>query len=160
MESYAALVRELGEKAPGPIERLYVPPRPEVLLAQPYYVFHPFGIEWGRSNTLKRVAERASRIDALLDTPVDAAKRTLQAIPGVGIWTAEMVAGKGMGDPDAVPVGDLKLPGLVGWALARENDADDERMLELLEPFSGNRWLVIKLLHDAGVSRPRGVHRG
>jgi 3-methyladenine DNA glycosylase/8-oxoguanine DNA glycosylase len=51
-----------------------------------------------------------------------------------------------LGDPDAVSVGDYHLPHVVAWALAGEPRGDDERMLELLEPFRGQRGRVIRLL--------------
>jgi 3-methyladenine DNA glycosylase/8-oxoguanine DNA glycosylase len=62
-----------------------------------------------------------------------------------------------LGDPDAVPVGDLHLPHEVGWALAGEPGADDARMLELLDPYRGHRFRVLRLLMAAGRVRPRGT---
>lgn len=38
-----------------------------------------------------------------------AARRQLLSVPGVGPWTAEIIAMRGLGDPDAFPVGDLGL---------------------------------------------------
>ena len=83
------------------------------------------------------------------------AMRRLQAIPGVGPWTAAEVAGVALGDPDAVSVGDYHLANTVAWALAGEPRADDERMLELLEPFAGHRGRVVRLLEAAGIGAPR-----
>jgi AraC family transcriptional regulator of adaptative response / DNA-3-methyladenine glycosylase II len=49
--------------------------------------------------------------DGVLDlrpgTDVDAARQRLRALPGVGPWTVEIVALRGLGDPDAFPVTDL-----------------------------------------------------
>jgi AraC family transcriptional regulator of adaptative response / DNA-3-methyladenine glycosylase II len=39
----------------------------------------------------------------------DAARRQLLALPGIGPWTAEVIAMRGLGDPDAFPVSDLGL---------------------------------------------------
>ncbi|SRX94288.1 putative bifunctional regulatory protein and DNA repair enzyme AlkA (regulatory protein of adaptative response) (methylphosphotriester-DNA--protein-cysteine S-methyltransferase) [Mycobacterium tuberculosis H37Rv] [Mycobacterium shimoidei] len=39
----------------------------------------------------------------------DAARRQLLTLPGVGPWTAEVIAMRGLGDPDAFPVSDLGL---------------------------------------------------
>jgi 3-methyladenine DNA glycosylase/8-oxoguanine DNA glycosylase len=58
--------------------------------------------------------------------------------------------GHGLGDPDAVPVGDLHLPRLVARALAGERDADDRRMLELLAPYGGHRFRLVRLLLAEG----------
>lgn len=35
------------------------------------------------------------------------ARARLAAIPGIGPWTAEIIALRGLGDPDAFPTGDL-----------------------------------------------------
>jgi AraC family transcriptional regulator of adaptative response / DNA-3-methyladenine glycosylase II len=39
----------------------------------------------------------------------DAARRHLLAMPGIGPWTAEVIAMRGLGDPDAFPASDLGL---------------------------------------------------
>ncbi|MCV7260139.1 DNA-3-methyladenine glycosylase 2 family protein [Mycobacterium shimoidei] len=39
----------------------------------------------------------------------DAARQQLLTLPGVGPWTAEVIAMRGLGDPDAFPVSDLGL---------------------------------------------------
>ena len=59
------------------------------------------------------------------------------------------------GDPDAVSVGDYHLPDVVAWALAGERRADDARMLELLEPYRGQRGRVQRLLEVGRVLPPR-----
>ena len=86
--------------------------------------------------------------------PHQAAAR-LQALPGVGAWTAAEVTLRAMGDPDAVSVGDYHLPNLVSFALAGEPRADDARMLELLEPYRGHRGRVIRLIEAGGLGPPR-----
>ena len=59
------------------------------------------------------------------------------------------------GDHDAVPVGDYNLPNLVSWALAGEPRSDDDRMLELLEPYRGHRRRVLVLLKGSPIKEPR-----
>ncbi|MGH2417421.1 MAG: DNA-3-methyladenine glycosylase 2 family protein, partial [Candidatus Limnocylindria bacterium] len=59
------------------------------------------------------------------------------------------------GEPDAVSVGDYHLPNVVAWALARESRADDARMLELLEPYRGQRGRVQRLLETGRITAPR-----
>jgi hypothetical protein len=44
---------------------------------------------------------------------------------------------------------------MVAWALAGEPRGTDERMLELLEPYCGQRGRVIRVLELAGVRAPR-----
>ena len=60
-----------------------------------------------------------------------------------------------MGDADAVPVGDFHIPNMVCWALAGEARGDDARMLELLEPYRGQRARVVRLIKHAGVTAPK-----
>jgi 3-methyladenine DNA glycosylase/8-oxoguanine DNA glycosylase len=80
--------------------------------------------------------------------PVHVNSRLLQ-IHGIGPWTAALVSGVAYGNPDAVPIGDLHIPSLVTSALAGEAEGTDERMLELLAPYAGHRFRVIRLLRWA-----------
>ena len=52
-------------------------------------------------------------------------------------------------------VGDFHLPNLVAYALAGEPRGDDARMLELLEPYRGQRARVMRLLELSGIRPPR-----
>ena len=83
------------------------------------------------------------------------AYRRLRAFPGVGAWTAAEVAHIALGDVDAVSVGDFHLKNQVSWALAGEARGTDERMLELLEPWRGQRARVLRLLGTGGIQAPR-----
>jgi 3-methyladenine DNA glycosylase/8-oxoguanine DNA glycosylase len=76
-------------------------------------------------------------------------------VPGIGPWTAAEVGVRALGDPDAVSVGDFHLPNLVAYALAREPRGTDARMLELLEPYRGQRARVVRLLELSGIQAPR-----
>ncbi len=150
---YRRLVRALGTRAPGPIP-LLVPPEPSVLASLPYFAYHPFGIERRRADTVRRVCALADRLEAIVDLPLALAYARLQAVPGIGPWTAAEVAARALGDPDAVSVGDFHLKHLVAWALAGEPRGTDERMLELLAPFRGQRGRVIRLLEASGLRAP------
>ena len=79
----------------------------------------------------------------------------LRAIRGVGPWTAAVVRRLALGDPDAVEVGDYHVKNHVAWNLAGEPRATDARMLELLEPWRGQRGRVVRLLKAAGSAPPR-----
>ena len=83
------------------------------------------------------------------------ATRRLRALPGIGAWTAAEVSLVALGDADAVSVGDYHLPHHVAWALAGEARGDDERMLELLEPYRGHRGRVLRLLVAGAPGPPR-----
>lgn len=149
---YGALLRRVSEPAPGP-GGLLLPPTPEALSSMPYYAFHPLGLERRRAEVIRHTARRAAWLDASPD-PAEAERR-LRSLPGVGAWTAAEVLRSAFGDPDAVSVGDYHLPDTVAWALAREPRADDARMLELLEPYRGQRGRVQRLLEVGRVAAPR-----
>jgi 3-methyladenine DNA glycosylase/8-oxoguanine DNA glycosylase len=152
--AWRSLVVRYGEPAPGPLG-LRLPPDPAVLARLPYYAFHPLGVERRRAEVIRRLAARAAELEALVDGSPEAARSRLMAFPGIGPWTAAEVTLRAMGDPDAVSVGDFHLPHLVSWALAGEPRGDDTRMLELLEPFRGQRGRAIRLLETSGIRAPR-----
>jgi 3-methyladenine DNA glycosylase/8-oxoguanine DNA glycosylase len=152
--AYRGLVRRYGEPAPGPL-RLRLAPSAATIAALPYHAFHPLGVERRRADTIRLAALRAARVEEAAGLPLEAAYRRLRALPGVGAWTAAEVGMRAFGDPDAVSVGDYHLPGLVGWLLTGEARADDARMLELLEPYRGQRGRVIRLLEASGMRPPR-----
>jgi len=150
--AYAALLRMHGELAPGPGE-LLLPPTPETLAGLPYHAYHPIGIERRRAEVIRRAAARAAWLESC--GTADEATRRLTSLPGIGPWTAAEVVRTAFGDPDAVSVGDYHLPNVVAWALAGEPRADDARMLELLEPYRGQRGRVQRLLEVGRVMAPR-----
>jgi 3-methyladenine DNA glycosylase/8-oxoguanine DNA glycosylase len=154
--SMNGLIRVHGEPAPGPPEwRLRLMPAAATLAALPYYAYHPFGIERRRAELIRRVASRAPFFEAIVDLPLPDAYARLTAVPGIGPWTAAEVGARALGDIDAVSVGDFHLPNLVAFALAGEPRANDVRMLELLEPYRGQRARVIRLLELSGIRPPR-----
>ncbi len=157
------LVRVYGEDAPGP-PGLRLPAAPEILAALPYHALHPLGLERRRAELVRAVCQEATRLERLGEAaagpkapPEDRARAyaALRAFPGIGPWTAAEVGMRAFGDPDAVSIGDFHIPNMVAWALAGEPRGTDERMLELLEPYRGQRGRVIRLLELAGFKAPR-----
>lgn len=147
---YRALIRRHGEHAPGPF-RLRLAPSPATLAAMPYFAFHPLGLERRRAELLRRAAALHPRL-----WHADAASlaATLSPLAGIGPWTLAEVLRVSCGDPDAVSVGDYHIPNMVAWALAGEPRADDARMLELLEPYRGQRGRIQRLLELSGIRAP------
>jgi 3-methyladenine DNA glycosylase/8-oxoguanine DNA glycosylase len=113
------------------------------------------GIRPKQARTILRLARYAGRIEDAAASDPDMLAQRLGAIDGVGPWTIAYVLGNVLGDPDAVLLGDYNLPDTVGYVLAGEPRASEARMLELLEPYRGHRFRVIRLLWMNGVSAPR-----
>jgi 3-methyladenine DNA glycosylase/8-oxoguanine DNA glycosylase len=125
------------------------------LAAVPISRVEALGIDGKRARALIGLARAESRRSFLRDgVGAEELRVRLLGIRGIGPWTAGTIAGFGLGDPDAVPVGDLHLPSLVTSALAGEAEGTDERMLELLEPYRGHRFRVIRLLSWASRHAP------
>ena len=149
--AFRGIVRAFGAPAPGP-GGLRLPPTSSALAGLPYFAFHRFGLERRRAEVIIAAARLAPRLEGR--DPAEVMRR-LAAVPGIGPWTLAEVARVAFGDPDAVSVGDFHLPNLVAWALAGEPRADDARMLELLEPYRGQRGRVQRLLEASGLQAPR-----
>lgn len=64
-----------------------------------------------RANALVRLCEALAAGELTLDPGADrdGARTRLRALPGIGAWTAEYVALRALGDPDAYPATDLGL---------------------------------------------------
>jgi 3-methyladenine DNA glycosylase/8-oxoguanine DNA glycosylase len=154
-EQWQRLCFALGDTAPGPFTRLLLPPHPEVLMRQPSWWFHPLGIERKRAEPLIKVGWHASKFWQWAALGPDQAAAKLRLIPGVGQWTVGSVLGPALGDADAVAVGDYHLKNLVAFNLAGVARGTDERMLELLEPYAGQRGRVVHMLTRHGSPPPK-----
>jgi 3-methyladenine DNA glycosylase/8-oxoguanine DNA glycosylase len=151
--SWTRIVRAWGEPAPGP-HQLLLPPAPARLATTPYWAFHRFGVERARAVAIIEAARRIERLQEAVALPHDAAIARFCAVAGLGPWTAALVLRTAAGDPDHVEVGDFHVKNQVSWALAGEARGSDARMLELLEPYRGQRGRVVRLLVASGVRAP------
>jgi 3-methyladenine DNA glycosylase/8-oxoguanine DNA glycosylase len=151
--AWREVVTATADPAPGELG-LYLPPDPERLASIPSGLLTKMGVVHRRAATLREVARHPKRIAALRDaTPTDA-RAFLEKLPGVGPWTTGEVCRIALGHPDAISVGDYHLPHIVSWAFAGEPRGTDERMLELLEPYRGQRGRVEVLLEASGITAP------
>ncbi|MGI9667107.1 MAG: DNA-3-methyladenine glycosylase family protein, partial [Acidimicrobiia bacterium] len=153
--SLASLRRTHGHVAPGPRSELRTVPSPARLASMSYEEFHSHGVERSRASILIEVSRRAHRLAEALEMGRAEAYSRLQAIRGVGVWTASLVMGAAWGDKDAVPIGDYHMPNSVAWTLAGEDRGTDERMIELLEPFRPERRRIVLAIKQSGLHAPR-----
>ena len=73
----------------------------------------------------RRVADGTIAFDPARRTPRPRCRRS-QALPGIGDWTAEYIAMRALGEPDAFPSGDLVLRRVAGGCTARALDRRSE----------------------------------
>ena len=130
-KAWRQIVRRTSDAAPGDMG-LFLPPDPERLAAIPGWELTRLGVTGQRAETLREAARHPKKVAALTDAS----------------WLAKF------GDPDAISVGDAHLPHIVCFALAGEPRGTDERMLELLEPYRGQRGRVEVLLEASGITPP------
>jgi 3-methyladenine DNA glycosylase/8-oxoguanine DNA glycosylase len=149
------LCRKLGEPAPGPATGLLLPPSPAALSGRPAWWFHPFGIEAKRAEALRAVAKHAEKFWSWSELVTTELATKLALLPGIGQWTIGSVLASAAGDPDAVAVGDFHLKNIVSYALDGRARGTDERMLELLAPYTGQRGRVVRLLLLDGHMPPK-----
>ncbi|MFC5217587.1 DNA-3-methyladenine glycosylase family protein [Streptomyces coerulescens] len=153
-EAYRAwrlLVRKYGEPAPGPAPgRMCVMPDARTWALIPSWEWHRAGVDNKRASTILRAVRVAGRMEEAVRMAPAEAQARLEFVPGIGPWTSAEVVQRSHGAADAVTVGDLHLPGIVGFALAGDRDADDSVMLELLEPYAGQRHRAARLILLSG----------
>lgn len=153
--SMRRLRRRYGARAPGPREGLWALPCPQVIAGLRYEDLHGLGVERRRASIVIEVARRWKRIAPLVDRSPAEARRSLEAIRGIGPWSSALAVGSAMGAADEIPVGDYHLPNTVAWALAGEDRSDDRRMLELLDPYRPVRRRVLIAIVQSGIRAPR-----
>ena len=156
--SYQSVVRAFGEPAPvvpGSGRALRLPPSPSVLAELPDWAWHRHNVEARRAGTIRRVAQRAAWLDEAVDLAPGVAHDRLRSIPGIGDWSIAEAARVALGDPDAVSVGDYHLKNHVAFVLRGVPRGDDAQMIEVLEPFRGQRGRVCQLIVLAGPAPPR-----
>lgn len=153
------LLQRFGEPAPGPNDRLRTMPDPRGWALIPSWEWHRAGVDAKRSATIMRAVRAAGRLEEAAAMELSAASARLQAIPGIGPWTAAETLQRSNGCPDAITVGDLHLPRIVGYALTGRRGADDATMLELLAPYAGQRHRAARLVLLSGRVPPRRAPR-
>lgn len=152
VENWAQLCRRYGDRWDG----LHSAPSPQRLFRLGWAELASCGIEAKRAVALKEVARRLTFLPPW-DWPGEEVEQRLLACPRIGPWTRTLIRGQVWGEADAVPLGDYGLPTLVCSILAGEREGSDERMLELLEPYRGERFRAIRYMwSDAAPNLRRG----
>ncbi|MFY0524580.1 DNA-3-methyladenine glycosylase family protein [Archangium gephyra] len=103
-------------------------PLPETLAAASEDDVASLGLPGARARSLlavaRAVAEGSVRLDRHAD--VDGTMAALEALPGIGAWTAHYVAMRALRWPDAFPASDLGIRKALGGVTAKEAGARAE----------------------------------
>ena len=162
VQAHRSIAQLVGRTGTSATASLWCWPTPAQLGATPAWSLRRCGVSLRSAGALHAACvgdaglERA-RGAAVAEGAWERLDRRLLALPGVGAWTSAETRLR-LGDPDAVSVGDYHLPTVVGRALGGANGDGpggkwtDAGMLQLLEPFAGQRGRVIRLVERAAVA--------
>ncbi len=136
------IVARYGEPLNGASEPMRVFPTPERIAAAR---MNGLGLTTRRIGTLRTIA-RAITTGSIafgMNGSLEGTVERLVALPGIGPWTAQYIALRALGEPDAFPTGDLGL--IRAWeALSKKNVSTKEldRVAESWRP-----WRAYAALH-------------
>jgi 3-methyladenine DNA glycosylase/8-oxoguanine DNA glycosylase len=149
-----------GSTPPGPAPAgMRVPPDAVGWRQVPVWDWRRAGVDDQRASTVLRAAAVARRLQEAVALPPEELRRRLRTVPGIGGWTVAETTRRVLGDADAVSVGDLHLPRLVGTAIAGRH-VEQEEVLDVLAPWTPHRGRVVRLLELTDrTTSPRTRHR-
>jgi AraC family transcriptional regulator of adaptative response / DNA-3-methyladenine glycosylase II len=116
------LAAALGEPVETPFQALgRLAPTPQAVAEAGEGRIAARGLPGARARTLGALGLAVARGDLALERHAGPeGLEALRALPGVGDWTAQVVAMRVLGDPDAFPAGDLGVLRALGAASARQ----------------------------------------
>lgn len=140
------LVEEFGTPVPG-LEAMglsHVFPAATTLASASVDRLQSLGLTGARARTIRDVARAYSEERVRLDPGVelDELIASLEALPGIGPWTAQMIALRAAGQPDAFASGDLGLRRAVGRLAGLEGPADAAEVERVAEAWRPHRALA------------------
>ncbi|WP_372764711.1 AlkA N-terminal domain-containing protein [Litorivivens sp.] len=106
------LCERFGKTLDTPVAGLSrLPPRAEVIAVAAEQELIALGLTSRRAATLKSLADALAQGELHFDYGDNSADvcRELESLPGIGPWTAQYIALRALGDPDAFPASDLAL---------------------------------------------------
>jgi 3-methyladenine DNA glycosylase/8-oxoguanine DNA glycosylase len=141
---------------------LWTWPTAAQMRAAPAWLLRRCGIPLRKATALHAAAASDVRLREAVGR-WDLLEQRLAPLPGVGVWTRAETRMM-LGDPDSVSLGDYHLPSWIGAALgdpgrsAWRGHWTDDDLLELLEPFAGQRCRILRMcelaVRDGLVPKP------
>ncbi len=120
------LARAFGRPLSAPDGLTHAFPRPEVLADAK---LSAIGLTTARAETIRSLARAVAKGEINFDAVIDSEDftRRLCKIPGIGKWTAQYVAMRALGEPDAFPSSDLGLLRALELSSSRQLESRAER---------------------------------
>ncbi|WOI54922.1 DNA-3-methyladenine glycosylase 2 family protein [Palleronia sp. LCG004] len=117
---------------------------PEVVLAASDEMLKECGLSRPKQRYLRALAAAGIDFDALAAKPSDEVVATLVAVPGIGIWTAEIYALFALGRADVFPAGDLALQEGARMLFDLEARPGERALRAMAEPWSPWRGVAAR----------------
>jgi AraC family transcriptional regulator of adaptative response / DNA-3-methyladenine glycosylase II len=123
------LVHALGERIATPFADLtHLFPMPQAVLAASEDTLGAMGIVRQRQRALKAVAEAllAGRLELHPAAPLEPTLEALRALPGIGEWSAQLIAMRTLAWPDAFPASDIGVLNALGHRDAKRAEEQSQ----------------------------------
>jgi AraC family transcriptional regulator, regulatory protein of adaptative response / DNA-3-methyladenine glycosylase II len=144
------LIERAGARAPQNSEGLtHLFPTPEAIAQAE---LDGIGITGARIAALRALARAAIEGKLSFDAPAEEIVAALTALPGIGAWTAQYIALRALGEPDAFPAADIVLRRMAAEDGAALTAGALERRAEAWRPWRS--YAVMHLWRAAGERRP------
>jgi len=139
---------------------LWFPPTPQALSRLVSTQFIECGILPKHGRTVVEAMRRSRRIEQAWATGAEPeslqrVSNLLAKLPGIGPWTIGFLRGTGLGDADAEVWGDYSHPKHIAYFFEQAEDATDEDMFRLLEPYRPHRFYAMSLVVKGSPRPPR-----
>ena len=149
----ARLARRYGEPVDDPVgglTRLF-PSMGELAQAEPA----AYAMPAARRMTVQALARAiaAGQVDLGAGADWDQARRSLAEVPGIGPWTIEMVALRGLGDPDAFAAADLGVRRAAATLCLPGSPAALTKRAEAWRPWRGYAMQYLWATSDHAINR-------
>jgi AraC family transcriptional regulator of adaptative response / DNA-3-methyladenine glycosylase II len=153
------LVRAFGTSVPGlgPMGLSHLFPAAARIAEASIDRLRGIGLPETRAHSIRAFARAYADERLQLDAGarLDQMSAVLESLPGVGPWTAQMIALHAAGQPDAFPAGDLGLRRVAGL-LGEARPLDARALEEMAEAWRPHRALAAMHLWMCGAETPSG----
>ncbi len=117
---------------------------PQVVLAASDALLSECGLSRPKQQYLRALAAAELDFEALAGLPSDEVVRRLVAVPGIGVWTAEIYALFALGRADVFPAGDLALQEGARMLFARDRRPTEKQLRIMAEAWSPWRGVAAR----------------
>jgi AraC family transcriptional regulator of adaptative response / DNA-3-methyladenine glycosylase II len=120
------------------------------------------GLPRARAAALAGLAGAVARRELALDgsRDLETSVRDLAALPGIGAWTAHVIAMRALREPDAFPAGDLGLRRALGAPGRPASPAEVEARAEAWRPWRAYAAALLWMADPVATARRRAAPRG